>query len=301
MNTLHRNMIILGLALGLSACGGDELSSRAQQAQSTVQPTQVVPSDSPEHDLPDAREQATADLSIQSIQDIRAAAARVQDARPRFYAAILAMEPRRTRNDLLRFTEVEMHDADAAPILALRLLDEPNTLKLERLALVDAIARTMGDFGPYLNVLMPAELDPEVRAGLVYQLARASEPSARIGLELALRDADALVREAAFRSLASQPKVQGELLSESIVAGLDESDDAVRTAAAFAARVRGESLALDRLVSLAQSDSSDARIQALRAIESIDAGRLAELDLAALAQDSDPRVARFATKTRATR
>lgn len=217
-------------------------------------------------------------------------------ARPRFYNAIMAMEPGHTRNHQRRYTEPEMHDPDAAPIFAIRLLEEQDAPNLERLAMVDAIARTVGNFGPYLVVLMPKEADPEIRASLVDQLRRAEPESARRGLELTLADLDAGVRAAAFRTLASQETLRDTLLSEHIVAALDDQDDAVRTAAAFAARVRSEEVALDRLVALARHDSSDARIQALRAIENIDSSRLAQLDLQALSKDEDHRVSSFASQ-----
>lgn len=291
---LIRSGLALALPLGLAACGGqEELSERAQKA---VQASTVVSTPSPAHELPDARELATGDLTLERVDDIRLAAARVRDARPDFYAAINALQPRETRNGMLRFIDPELHDPDAAAVLALRLLDDVNTPSLERLALSDAIARTMGDYGAYLSVLASVEPDPEVRAALIDQLRRAAPESARRGIELALTDADATVREAALRSLASQPQLRAELFSEGIVTALGDADPAVRSAAAFAARVRGEEIAIDQLLELARRDEGDARIQALRAIERIDASRLAGLDLVAMSHDGDARVARFAAK-----
>ncbi len=293
-------LMVSGLTLAVACGGANDTMSRAKKVETAVQATKVTPSSSPEHQMPDALEQATTDLNIGSIEDIRAAAVRVQDARPRFYDAMMAMEPVRTRNNMLRFTNPELHDADAAPVFALRLLDD-QAEKDMRLALVDAIARTMGSYGQYLAVLTPAESDAEVRSLLIDQLKRADLDSARAGIEFGLKDAEPVVRQAALRALATQSELQVELLSEGIVTALDDNDAEVREAAAFAARVRGERVALDRLVAVAQQDHSDARIQALRAIEAIDSSYLDQLDLATLAQDDDQRVARFASRTIATR
>jgi HEAT repeat protein len=297
-----RNTLLLTLASALTACGGsDEVSARATKLAKTQTATKVIASDSPEHPLPDARGQATTDLSIETVEDLRLAAQRVRDARPRFYEAVMQMQPRPTRNHLLRYIEPELHEADAAAIFALRLLDEPEAPKLERMAMVDAVARAAGNFGPYLVVLLPAEADPDLRSTLIDQLRRAEPEAAKRGLELALVDAEPVVRESAFRTLASQHELRGAMLGENIIAGLSDADPAVRSSAAFAARVRGEEIALDQLLALAKSDEGDARIQALRAIDSIDSSRLDEVDLVALSQSDDQRVSRFASQTLASR
>ena len=144
-------------SLCLVGCGGGDTLDRATKVRDVVASTVVVPSDSPAHDMPDAAKATTTSANIESVEDIRAAAAAVQTARPGFYDTVMSMEPRRTRNDMLRFIGGEMHDPDAAPIFALRLLDGVNTPELERRAMNGGVV-----FAGHRLHQVPAVALPEV-------------------------------------------------------------------------------------------------------------------------------------------
>ena len=73
----------------------------------------------------------------------------------------------------------------------------------------------------------------------------------------------------------------------------------MRAASARALGVLQDTGATDTILAMVGDADADTRLQALRALKRIDANLLAQVDLAALSQDADDRIAREASRLRA--
>ena len=217
---------------------------------------------------------------------------RVRQASPERYDAIRQLEPRSTRADLLRFTGDAVRHPDAAPLLLARYL-EGNESPQVRAALVEALPRTGGVFGPAVADLLARERDPGVRSVMVHALRRADAPSALAGFELGLADSDAGVRAEAARSIAYH--AEGAALAQGLISATNDPSSQVAVAAARSLGVLKVEAAKEPLVGLLGSDDAEVRLHALRALSRIDEDHAASLEQTqALIQDSDPRVAKLA-------
>ena len=226
-----------------------------------------------------------------------AAAQAVEAARPDFYAKHINAEPGRTRNGMPRFSGGELEDADMGIIFAARLASQSELETPIRNALAGALGRASGDFGPMTVALLAEEGEAQVRHTMLMSLRRASPESAKAGLLLGFADADPYVRSAAAYASAEHPAI--EELRAPLRAALGDDDAKMRAASARALGVLQDTGATDTILAMVGDADADTRLQALRALKRIDANLLAQVDLAALSQDADDRIAREASRLRA--
>jgi HEAT repeat protein len=213
---------------------------------------------------------------------------------PALYEQLLAMRPATTHAGGIRFTDPAIHDPRAAAVLLHRLQTE-NLDPETRAALVEALPRTGGDYGEAAVALLGQEKDADVRRALVGTMKRAEPERAVEGVRLGLSDQDSRVRAEAA-TMAGWIS-EGADLEPQLVSALEEKDPGIRAAASRSLGVLKVASAFDSVVPLLADDSAEVRLQALHALERIDAGQAARLDrLQALASDPDPRVARAAKK-----
>lgn len=143
--------------------------------------------------------------------------------------------------------------------------------------------------------LVDAEADPAVRATLLHGLRKVDADVALPRLRAALADADARVRLEA--AVVAGAHADGGALADALVPALADTDAAVRGRAARALGRHAVADAWQPLrARLADADPT-VRLQALRALERLDASAVAALpELSALAADPDARVARAAAQ-----
>jgi HEAT repeat protein len=224
----------------------------------------------------------------------RASAALQWRTDPALARAVTEAAPILTRKGTPRFADPTLTDPDAAGLLVERLLAGADRSE-HRAALVEALGRTGGDWSEAAAGLAAAEPDAAVRAQLVALLRDADADAAYAGLARAAADADAGVRGAAMRAIGG--RTDGAALAESLVAGTRDPDAAVR---AFAARSAGwlrVAAAWDAVAGLLVDADADVRLQAVNALERLDAPRAAALPaLTRLTNDPDARVARAALR-----
>jgi len=212
---------------------------------------------------------------------------------PELYTSWAEAEPVRTRSGFLRFAGPQVDDARLAPLFLERLVhgDEPPAV---RAALAEVLPRTGGDWSEAAAALATTEADPDVRAILVAVLRRAEAGPALDGLHKALGDPDPHVRAEAARAIGWRP--DGAALADALLPLLADPHAEPRTNAARALgwlQVRG---AFDPLAAGLTDPDPTVRLTTLRAMERLDAPRLATLpQLTDLVADPDPRVARAAS------
>ena len=276
------------LLLATSACAQTETSDadipRAKLIELEPVPEVVAPIAST----------PTTTTSPSTIDEIRAAADAVKNARPEFFAELDSQAAQHAPNGMPRFGGPKIQDPDAGVIFAARLLDEASADSATRSALADVLGRSAGDFGPMAVAILGVEQDAEVRRTLTMSLRRASDASALVGLTLALADQDARVRADAAYCAASHPGISA--LLEPLRAGLSDDSPVARAASARALGVLKDRASATSLVAMVADEDAEIRLQALRAIKRIDTSLLSEVDLGALREDGDMRIAREADK-----
>lgn len=239
--------------------------------------------------LPDA---TLADLAEDAGWRVRARAAAAVQWRvdPALAAHVSTVASVPTRSGTPRFTDRALRDPDVAGLLVERLVaggDAPAV----REALVEALRHTDGDWADAAAGLLATERDAGVRAQLAATLRDAEADAAIPGLALAARDADARVRAAAMRAIGGRK--DGAALLGSVLAATTDTDAAVRAAAVRAVGWLGLSEGWSGLVARLGDADADVRLQAVGALERLDADRAAALpELARLGSDPDGRVAR---------
>ncbi len=214
---------------------------------------------------------------------------RVRD--PELAEALYAMEPRSTRAGTARFTGPLVRNPIAAAVFLDRLTAADGTSSEARAALVEALPRTTGPFGPAVTALLAVESDATVRVAMVASLRTAEASSALAGLELGLSDPDATVRAAAARTTAR--RTDGVELREELLAAAADSDVRVKTEAVRTLGVLQLEGATELITAELGAADADLRLSAVRALTRIDP-ELASQRLRSLLGDDDPRVARAA-------
>lgn len=201
-------------------------------------------------------------------------------------------EPIRTRTGQPRFVGEEVWNPLATPVLLERLIegDEDSAV---RVALVEAAVRSGGEWSEVVVGQLQVEADPTVRRMLAEVLRDADAGPAAEGLRRAAQDPDADVRAAAMRAVSGRP--DGIRYEGLVQAGLSDPHADVRQHAARAAGWLRLAQSWDALEALLSDESDEVRLNALRALERLDAPRLRALPaLQDLRQDRDVRVARAA-------
>ncbi len=204
--------------------------------------------------------------------------------------------PVRTRGGQLRFADERLHDNPAATGELLSRLDRETSTEV-RVALVEALPRTGGDWIDEALARLPKEADPAVRKALVAIMPRA-EPAAGVrGIVLGLADVAEPVRTEAALAAGSVPaQVAAQAgLTELLRKALEDNDAQPRAAAARSLGILGAVGAFDAIRSLLEDQNGTVRLQALRALGRLDVAKAAALPaLRALRDDADPKIARAA-------
>ncbi len=204
--------------------------------------------------------------------------------------------PVRTRGGQLRFADERLHDNPAATGELLSRLDRETSSEL-RVALVEALPRTGGDWIDEALARLPKETDAAVRKALVAIMPRA-EPAAGVrGIVLGLADVAEPVRTEAALAAGSVPaQVAAQAgLTELLGKALGDSSAQPRAAAARSLGILGAVGAFDAIRSLLGDQNGTVRLQALRALGRLDVAKAAALPaLRALRDDADPKIARAA-------
>jgi hypothetical protein len=277
------------LLLGLAACAEPDTQSGAELPRA-----KLIEVETPPEVLPELAAEPTAATTPSTVDEIAAASSAVESKRPEFFTELDALPSQDTRNGMPRFISTKFQDPDAGVVIAGRLLSQADADSATRAALADALGRTSGDFGPLTVALLGAEADAAVRRSLTMSLRRATPEAALAGLTLALADADAEVRADAAYCAASHPEVSDLLVP--LRKGLTDESPIMRAASARALGVLKDATAADAILGMTADADAEIRLQALRAIKRIDRKLLAQVDLAGLAGDEDPRIAREADK-----
>jgi len=266
----------LALALGGGACQSDDVPGKI-----------ASPVDQPEPQ-PQPRSQATEDR----LPSQAPAGADEGD--------MATLQPRRTRGGMLRFSQEEIHDHPAAAtVFVRRLATEPRAEV--RLALIEALPRTGGDWFDGVLSHLDREADPLVRKAIVAIMIRAEPSRGAAGIARGLRDEAPEVRaEAAFAAGSLPPATvqqRPELLArlhELLAAAHAPSRAAAARSLGLCGFADQSFAALEPL--LGDGDAA-VRLQALRALGRLDRARAAELPaVRALRADPDTKVSRAAAK-----
>lgn len=202
----------------------------------------------------------------------------LQASDPALYQKLLTLRPNRRVGDELFFAQPELDDPRAAAVLLARLLNGDDPVSV-RLAVVDALPATGGDWQEAAAALVGIDASPRVRKKLVEALRYVAPPHNLDGLRLGFRDEDPAVRVAAARTCGFTRDGAG-LVAELLSGTLDEDWD-MRAASAQALGQLAVTGAQGRLVRMLADDNPAVRLQVLIALERIDPDgtpRLPELE-----------------------
>jgi hypothetical protein len=261
------------------------LSEAATQPASSIDP--FIPADPPTR--------AAAVIAEQPWQTWLAAEAEQLAAEaPEWFAQIMSATPTRTRAGFLRMVGPHLESPHAAPVLLHRYQTAGETPEVQA-AVIDALARTNGEYAPAIAELLGSETDAGVRVAMMGSLQRAAGASAIAGLAAGLSDPDEQVRIAAASAIAHHPEGAqlGAALTEALAT--DSSLEVQRTAARGLGYL-GVATASATLASKLDSPDAKLRLAALQAIDRVDPSYAAALpQLSVLVSDHDAKVARAAT------
>lgn len=220
----------------------------------------------------------------------------LQRDEPELYKKLHALRPNRKVGDEQQFTQAIAADPRAAPVFLQRLLNGKDPISV-RLALVDALPATAGDWQEGVAALVAIDASPRVRKKLVETLRYVSPPHDIDGLRLAFHDEDPRVRAAATRAAGFARDGIG-LFQEVVSMTFDDEDWDVRAAAVQTLGKFKQKVAWPTLQRMLGDPRKEVRLQALLALENIDADAARQLpQLDALARDkSDPRLAGVAKR-----
>jgi HEAT repeat protein len=210
---------------------------------------------------------------------------------PELFARFQDEEPLLAVNGLARFRGEELADPRLAPLFLERLLERPGAA--EEWALIEVLPRTGGDWAEAFVGLMAEEDDPQVRSMLAASLRWAPAEPAADGLRAALRDPSGLVRGEAARTVGWRK--DGAMLGADLISVLRDTEPYARAMAARSLGYLHVTSAFDALRPLLGDPDAEARLQALHALERLDAAKLRGLpEVARLRDDPDPKVVRAA-------
>ncbi len=281
------NMMWVHLSLGfalVAGCDGD------------VQERTIELADAPASTAASLKQASSFDAPENWRAWVDAEVVRLQSQRSELYNRIKTMEPVTTRAGSLRFAIEEQKDPQMLPLLIDRLIHENNPSEV-RQALAASLTQTGADYSAAALDLLTQEDDPKVRLVMVERLRRVTAPQALAGLEDALQDVDASVREQAAYTIGSRP--DGTLLADQLLKALDDNNGNVRLQATKTLGALKVEEAKPALTALLASPSGDQRLHALRALGRIDIEYARSLQaLADLERDNDPRVVRAVSRLR---
>jgi len=280
-----RHILAIGTALLLSAC--DDGSTDEPNAERQAQ-VQANPADG----TTQSKDVAFV-LGTDWRGSVEDAVAQLRARDPQLADALYAMEPRSTRAGTARFTGPLVRHPVAAAVFLDRLTAEGGTSAEVRAALVEALPRTTGPFGPAVVALLAEESDASVRAAMVSSLRTADAASALAGLELGLSDSAANVRLTAARTTAR--RTDGMQLKEALLTAAGDAElsvkrEAIRTLGVL--RIEAAKPLIEAELTAVDADMRLAAVRALTRIDPVDAASR----VGSLTADADPRVAKAARK-----
>lgn len=217
---------------------------------------------------------------------------KLQKDSPELLTKLSALQPTRSGADGMLFTQPELHDPRAAPILLQRLLAGTDPVKV-RCAIVDALPGTGGDWQEGAAALIAVDSSARVRKQLVEVMRYAGDHSVQ-GLRLGFKDEDPEINIAAARTAGFSR--QGPALLPELYSSTFDTDWDLRAAAVQALGMLKLPQSRDVLIKALADESRDVRLQALLALEQLDPEGLLELpELERLAHDrKSHRIARKA-------
>lgn len=230
------------------------------------------------------------------------AIADLQQQDPARYKKLRSLKPNRRVGDEQLFSQPIAADPRAAPVFLQRLLNGSDSVAV-RLALVDALPGTGGDWQEGIAALVAIDASPRVRKKLVETMRYVDPPHSIDGLRHGFNDEDLAVRVAAARTAGFARDGIG-LYQEVVSMTFNDEDWDLRAAAVQSLGKFNNKAAWPQLVRMLGDPHPTVRLQVLIALEHLDAeaaGKLPELDK--LAKDrQNPRVAKLAQrlKTQAT-
>ncbi|MBA3548011.1 MAG: HEAT repeat domain-containing protein [Nannocystis sp.] len=217
---------------------------------------------------------------------------KLQTEAPELLTRLGALQPTRSGADGMLFTQPELHDPRAAPILLQRLLAGADPVKV-RCAIVDALPATGGDWQEGAAALIAVDSSAKVRKQLVEVMRYAGDHAVQ-GLRLGFKDEDPEINIAAARTAGFSR--QGPQLLPELYSSTFDTDWDLRAAAVQALGMLKLPQSRDVLIKALADESRDVRLQALLALEQLDPEGLLELpELERLAHDrKSHRIARKA-------
>lgn len=217
----------------------------------------------------------------------------LQKSDPALLDRIDRLQPDREVEGAVFFSQAELQDPRVAPVLLRRLLRSADPVKV-RVALVDALPLTGGDWQEGAAALVALDASPRVRKQLVEVLRYAAPPHSVHGLRLGFRDEDPEVNIAAART-AGFARGGAELFPELYSSTFDADWD-LRAAAVQALGMLKLPKSREVLLKALADEEREVRLQAFLALEQLDPEGILWLpQLEALARDrKSHRIARKA-------
>ncbi len=207
------------------------------------------------------------------------------------------VEPAQTRLPAFRFMDPRLESPAAAGPLLARLVHGRESVDV-RVAIVEALTRTGGDWPEVLADMLPEETDVATRTMMVEAARRAPIEHAVDLLKLGFADKTASVRAAAAETC---PWVDANGALEGLVLlALADTDPIVRAEAARAAGWMRIEDSWTPIVKLLGDPDARVRLQAVKALQRLDPADTAGLpEVGALKHDADTKVQRAATEAAA--
>lgn len=221
------------------------------------------------------------------------AAAHVADAPAALADAVSSWQPVSTRAQTPRFAgDLGGDQATIDALMAQRLVEGADADAVQG-AIVTYLDGAEG-LEPLWTALYAER--PALRVSILGNLRRTDAGVAVPLLSQGLSDADAAVRAEAARVAGYR---QESDLNKPLVGAFQDADAAVRRLAARSAGFRGDTLVFDDLRPLLADGVADVRRAALRAMSQLDHAATQRLpELAALAEDADPRTVKLVGQIR---
>jgi hypothetical protein len=196
-------------------------------------PPPPQPAEPPQPAAPPARP-AEAVVALTWQQRTAIAVAEMQDKEPERYKKLSKLLPNRRVGDEKQYTQTIAQDPGAAAVFLKRLLNGSDSVAV-RLALVDALPATGGDWQEGVAALVAIDASPRVRKKLIETLRYVPPPHDITGLRNGFNDEDVQVRAAAARTVGFARDGIG-LFQEVVSMTFDGDDWDARAAACPVAR-----------------------------------------------------------------